>query len=282
MMAGRRRMFLPETGRWAAAPVFPAVVMFSSVFVLMGILANNIAYVFFWEGDRTAHSVLYWIMITDLTTIFPAIAYCLYSLPAAGLYAEDYGNNATYMRIQRMGNIRYVLGRVIHTGASAGLCAFLAEMVSILVLVAGFGVPLMMEGDILSLADSFWDSTLLQQGRGYAFFFILIMRYSFSAVFYALVAMAFSAFVANRQVVLAIPILYWYFNQYIFCGLEWVPEWLQPRFWYQASYFGGSSSLSDWLWFLVVAGATLAVAVLVFLLLLFRLRSNGIFGGEDE
>lgn len=282
MIVGKRRMFLPETGRWAAAPVFPAVVLFSSVFVLMGILASQFAYIFFWDGSRTAQSVLHWILMTEGQTFFPVIAYCLYSLPAAGLYAEDYGNNAVYMRIQRMGSVRYALGRVIHAGASAGLCAFLAEMVSILVLVVGFGVPLMRDDTIFLLSDSFEWSTLLQQGRGYAFLFILIMRYSLSAVFYALAALAFSAFVTNRQVVLAIPILYWYFNQYILINVDWMPEWLQPRLLYETSYRGGISSLSDWQWFLVVLGVTLAVAVLVFLLLLFRLRSNGIFGGEDE
>ena len=274
-------MFLPEAGRWAGTAAFPAAVLSASAFILAGVLANQTAYLFFWEGDRAAHSVLYWTMMAGGSSFLPAVAYCLYSLPAAGMYAEDYRSGAAYMRIQRMGCTRYALGRVIHTAASAGLCACLAEAAAVLALTAGFGVPLLLGEDVAQLQQSFGWSTLLRQGSGYGFFLTVFLRRIMGAVFYALAAAAFSAFVADRQVVLALPLLYWYFNQYVLVSMEWVPEWLQPRLLYETDYRGGISSLSDWQWAWTAAGATLAAAAAVFLLLRLRLAKNGIFGGGD-
>lgn len=213
------------------------------------------------------------------SVLFKYAGLCLCAFLGSWLYAEDFEENAVYMRIQRLGCRRYAFGRIVHVLASAWLCAALAELFSAVILMVGFGQP------FLAADPSFSDTReeLFANGKYVSYCFILFGICGFRAAFYALLSMAFSVFVPNRKTALALPVLLWYFNQFMLCRFEWIPDWLQPRTLYTeenaAAFLLG---ISEWHAFFLVAAYTFVTAVLVFLLLQYALRRNRTFGGKME
>lgn len=270
-------MILPEITRWLINPVFLAAVFFAAAFIVLDILASVPEGILLREGEL--NGAVHYIVSTAGTVLFKYTGLCLCAYLGSGLYAEDFEENAAYMRIQRLGRTRYALARVIHVMLSAWLCAALAEFVSIVILMACFGQP------FLALDPSFSGTGegLFAQGKYVSYCFILFGICGFRAAFYALLAMAFSVFVPNRKAAAALPILLWYFNQFMLCRFDWIPDWLQPRTLYTeenaASFLFG---ISEWNAFFLVAAYTFVTAVLVFLLLRYALRRNRTFGGKME
>lgn len=281
MLSKRRHTILPEISRWLITPVFPAAVLLSAACIIMSIMVESVDSDMFLAGAKL--SVFGYIISGAQSGFIAKVSLCLCSLPAAGMYAEDYAENAAYARVQRTGHFRYALGRVLHAAMSAWLCAFLAELVCVLVMAVFMGMPL------ARLEDNYnWyviTDNLLAAGREYEFLFISSGIFGFKAAFYALLAVAFSVFVPNRQAVIAVPILCWYFNQYLLGSkvAPWLPDWLKPSLLYAEEHIlTRAMSISEWQLFWLVLAVTTAVAGVVFLLLFFRVRRNGVFGGGES
>lgn len=205
---------------------------------------------------------------------------CLCALPAVGIYAEDFEENAVYMRIQRLGRFRYALSRVLYTLVSSWLCAVLAEIVCILVFCIGFGLPILQEGDSYEWMGN--PSALLQQGRVGSYLFILIGICGLRAGFYALLALAFTIYIPNRRVAFALPLLGWYFFRNILLKVDWIPRYLQPNSLYLEDFSPPGFIHTEWHYFLYLTLYTCLAGAVVFILLLRQLRKKGIFGGELE
>lgn len=281
MLSKRKHAILSEISRWLITPVFPAAVLLSAACIIMSIMVESFDSDLFWSGQKL--SVFNYIQSGSEGGFIAMVSLCLCSLPAAGIYAEDYTENAAYVRIQRTGHVRYAMGRVLHGAMAAWLCAFLAEFVSVAALVIFWDLPLVQQGD--SYGWYVITDNLLATGREYEFLFITAGICGFHAAFYALLAMAFSVFVPNRQAVIAVPLLCWYFNQYLLGGkvAAWLPGWLSPSLLYAQDHcLTLFISISEWQLFWLVAAVTTAVAVIVFLLLFFRIRRNGVFGGGES
>ena len=275
-----RRLFIPEAVRWISNPVFPAAVILSMVLFMADLFSEPLLSNMLLDGEPRTVAVFF----QGFGGMIRYVGLCLCSLPAAGFYAEEYGGNAVYMRVQRMGGGRYAMSRILHVFSSAWLCAFLAVILNLLVLVAGFGHILLEEGDSLSFlpGDNNW-LYLLKQGHVWSAYFVMAVIQGFQAAFYALLALAFSVIVPDRRAVFAIPLLGWYFNEHMLVHLEWLPSWLLPSMIYDESHVLVSVfSVGEWELFWIVAGYTVAAAVCVYLFLLFSLRRNGTFGGESE
>lgn len=280
MLSKRKHTFLPEISRWLFMPVFPAAVLLSAACIIMSIMVESVDSDLFWAGEKL--SVFSYITSGAQGGFIAMVSLCLCSMPAAGIYAEDYTENAAYARVQRTGHVRYALGRVFHAAVSAWLCAFLAVLVCVLVMSVFMGMPLARLGD-----NDIWyaiPDIPLTQNR-YEFLFIFAGISGFRAAFYALLAMAFSVFVPNRQAVIAVPLLCWYFNQYLLTSkvAPWLPDWLVPSLLYSEGHMlTRSLEISEWQLFWLVMAVTAAVAAVVFLLLFFRVRRNGVFGGGES
>ena len=104
----------------------------------------------------------------------------------------------------------------------------------------------------------------------------------FRSMFYAAVTLAFSFFVPRRQVLFALPMLLWYFNQYTLIWVEWIPYWLQPRMVLTPNVMYWAEGVTEWgvLWRIALGMVCLAVAV--WTLFVLRVRRTGIFGGEQD
>lgn len=276
-MGNRRHIFLTEITRWFITPTFLFAVFFSAMFIVLDILASVPEGVLLRE--RELNGAVYYIVSTAGSVLFKYAGLCLCAFLGSGLYAEDFEENAVYMRIQRLGCTRYALGRVVHVMLSAWLCAVLAELFSVVILMLGFGQP------FLSSNPSFsgMEDGLFAQGNYLSYCFILFGICGFRAAFYALLAMAFSVFVPNRRTAASLPVLLWYFNQFMLVRFEWIPDWLQPRTLYTeenaASFLFG---ISEWDAFFLVVVYTFVAAILVFFLFRYALRRNRTFGGGME
>lgn len=276
MKIGKGRIFLPEIRRWLISPFFCVVVLLSSVLIVMDAFAsvpigNDLR-------DGYIRNAVDIVIGTSGSGFLKFVGLCLCTLPAAGMYAEDYGENAVYMRVQRLGMSRYVFGRIMDTVLSAWLCGFLAEVFCMVILVVVFGQEMFPSGN----ASFLWmESTLLEQGRNVSFCFIMAGICGFRAVFYALMAQVFSVFVPDRRAVAAVPLLLYYFNQYMLSRASWLPLWLKPSIIYtKDNMLSGVLGISEWQGFLVVTAYTAFLAVLVFILLRTALYKNRIFGGS--
>lgn len=284
-MGGKRRaVFLPETPRWFASPVFPIVVLGSSAIVMANIIiAMGQVEITVWDLAAGSGGGILQIFAFTSHGFFRYVTLCLYSIPAAGLYAEDYEENAVYMRVQRLGGTRYGMGRVVHTLVSSWLCAFLAEMICAAILHICFGKQLLYVENGSDWLN--YESGLLMRGGGFPYLLILVSVRGFEAAFYALAAMAFTVFVPNRRAAVALPMLFWYFNKYMITGQAWIPDCIQPAYVYDGDFTLMTECgilNSEWRLLGYVAGYTFLVAMAVFWLLLHALRRNGTFGGELE
>ena len=280
MRKGKRHILLPEIVRWLVNPAFIFAVFFSAVFIVLDVLVSVPQGTLLREGE--VKSALYLVVSTSNKSLMKFASLCLCTFLAAGLYAEDYEENAVYMRIQRSGVTGYAFGKVLHTVLSAWLCAFLAFYVSMVIFVVCFGQTFFQD----SGGTFGWlvgDATLLQQQKYLSYSLIVAGICGFRAAFYALMALAFSVFLPNRRAAIAVPVLLWYFNQFMLTRVEQIPLFLQP-----AQIYTEYNLVTMWLninhykGFLFVAGYTLAAAVLVYLLLWYSLRRNTIFGGKME
>lgn len=279
----KKHLFCPETARWLCNPLFPAAVAVSSVLILMDVFmglsqvqinASDLL-------DPDQHFSAISVMISSCESGFIRFtSLCLCALPSVGIYAEDFEENAVYMRIQRLGRFRYALSRVLYTLVSSWLCAFLAEIVCILVFYISFGLPLIREGDSYGWMGT--PSALLSQGRVGSYLFILAGICGLRAGFYALLALAFTIYIPNRRVAFALPLLGWYFFRNIFLKADWIPNYLQPNFLYREDFSPLEFMHTEWQYFLYLTGYTLLTGAVVFILLLRRLKTKGIFGGELE
>jgi hypothetical protein len=283
MIKIKKRLFFPEAARWLWNPVFPAAVAVSAVLILMDIFMGlsqaqiNVSDLLDPDQHFSAISV---IISSCQSNFIRFTSLCLCALPAVGIYAEDFEENAVYMRIQRLGRFRYALSRVLYTLVSSWLCAVLAEIVCILVFCIGFGLPILQEGGSYEWMGN--PSALLQQGRVGSYLFILTGICGLRAGFYALLALAFTIYIPNRRVAFALPLLGWYFFRNILLKVDWIPRYLQPNFLYLEDFSPSGFIHTEWHYFLYLTLYTCLAGAVVFILLLRQLRKKGIFGGELE
>jgi hypothetical protein len=110
-----------------------------------------------------------------------------------------------------------------------------------------------------------------------------MIQSGFCYLYYAMLTMLVSFFIPKRKVVIAMPMIFWYFNQYVFAVLDFVPNFLKPSLLFANDVSPEEmSGFSDG-WGLLVLTITMVIVVLFTAVVFYlRLGRQGIFGGEEE
>lgn len=204
---------------------------------------------------------------------------CLACLTGSAMYAQDYEENAVYMRIQRMGTGKYIRRRIAQTAVSAFLLGFLSFLVTCLLIRIYCQVPFGPDPEIAAESAS----TLEQAGAYGIYILMASMQEGCFYMFYALMAMLISLFVPRRKVVAALPILIWYVIQYILPFIPGFPSILMPRTWFTQIFdLAQYLRIRDELGLIILFGIIGIFAVITYVFFYFRLQKKGIFGGERE
>lgn len=266
-----------EWKRWLFTPVFPLIAVVCGILNVMDMnVTNQIV------ADRSAgqyQCVSYYFAFVD--AFFGVAGLCLGTFTGAVLYAKDYAENAVYMRISRMGCRRYVFNRVFQTAAGSFLCGVCAIVISFCVFSYMYHTPFFPhENEIIS---GWTQNEYLLQGNYMAYFLVLIIISGLYYSFYALAALFFSLFVPNWKIMIAVPMITWFFNQFIIPGIKGIPIYMCPSF-----IFGINAWLADYLRIsplYVLLGILGGMAILICFIMqifYFKLRGKGLFGGEEE
>lgn len=267
-----------EGDRWLSPWVFSLLVAAWAVFYLLDTCSYDLVILQWESGEPLPFCVLRYLLCSPPQLQNAGL--CCVVFAGAGLYAQDYGENAAYMRIQRMGVRQYAGLRTLQASVGSWLVGCAGMLLAVLLISLTLQVPVLPQ-ETKTAAD--WtDSSLLQAGQNMEFLVWLVGMAGFRSMFYAVVTFAFSFFVPKRQVLFALPMLLWYFNQYALVWVGWIPNWLQPRVVFDFGNAGLFGSVSEWgvLWWTALGMACLAVAV--WALFVLRLRGAGIFGGEQN
>ena len=215
------------------------------------------------------------------------VGLCLVIFVSTDLYAQDYEEGTVYMRIQRMGVGSYAGVRTMQVCVSTWLVGCISMLLVLPVFSLIFQVPLVPEDP--EAIQSISTSSLLSSGNTVGFLASMGILSGFRSMFYALLTLVVSFFIPRRRMLVAVPLLLWYFFQYVFSWLEWLPQWMQPREVFSLVYgslnserLGLGSGLSEWAVLGFIAGGMFLLAVIVWVLFILRLRRNGVFGGEQS
>lgn len=266
-----------EGFRWLSPWVFLILVVVSAVFFLLDTCSDEYLLVE-WQSGKSLHGdAIYY--LTGSVAQLQNVGLCCAIFAGAGLYAQDYEENAVYMRIQRMGARRYAGLRTMQVSIASWLVGCIGMLFAVLLVSLVLQVPLFPRDP--GSVESWTRSRLLQSGRNMEFLATLVFLAGFRSMFYSVVTFVFSFFVPRRRVLLALPMLLWYFNQHVLVWVEWIPLWLQPRIVFDLSGVQEFGGISEWgrIWRVAVGMVCLAVAVWAVFVL--RLRRTGIFGGEQ-
>ena len=267
-----------EGTRWLSPWVFPLLVAVWAVFFLLDACTYDLVILQWETGELLPFCALRYLLCSPPQ--LQNVGLCCAVFAGAGLYAQDYGENAVYMRIQRMGARHYACCRTMQVSIASWLVGSAGMLLAILLTALVLRVPVLPQGT--ANAGDWTTSTFLQSGQNMEFLVWQVSMAGFRSMFYAVVTFAFSFFVPRRQVLFALPMLLWYFNQYTLPWVGWIPDWLQPRVVFDLENAGRFGSVSEWgiLWRVTVSMVCLAVAV--WALFVLHLRRAGIFGGEQS
>ena len=149
----------------------------------------------------------------DNISSFGFMSYAILCLCAfhAVFYAEEYQQNALSARVQRMGAARYAVSRGVFAGGSAALCMCLIDLAATFIIAVPLRQGWLGYGDG-SFYNAGGGSQLLagEKVSVYAVFLYYLMMigiHALEAAFYALLTMGISAFLTNRQALLAVPVV---------------------------------------------------------------------------
>jgi hypothetical protein len=184
------------------------------------------------------------------------------------------------MRVQRMGKKRYVYSRVFQTVSGSFLCGVFSYLFCLLALKIYYSIPLLpAEGQIISYSTS----TLLLDGQGGLYIFSRMLQNGFYYMFYSLCTMLLSVFLPKKKVVIAFPMILWYFNQYIYPQLGDISGILEPSVIFSDSYsLAELMGVRDEVGLLCLFGMMMVFTVAVAFVFYIKLNRNGVFGGTEE
>lgn len=267
-----------ECLRWIAHPLFFIIILLCSVCNFMDVRSSSMFVSFLESGTLSSEAVCYY---TYRDSFLWLVGLCLSTLTGATLYAQDFEENAVYMRVQRMGKRKYIVSRVGQTVVSSFLCGSLSFLICLGVMVCYYNIPLLpAKGADVS---SYSGSTFLLAGNGYLYLFMRAVQAGFCYMFYALAALDISVFIPQRKVVVAVPMIFWYFNQFLLPWVAFVPDVINPSILFANNYsLAELLGISDGLGLLILTGMMMVLVILSILLFYLRLGKHGIFGGEQE
>lgn len=267
-----------ENRRWILRPLTVVILAAVVVFGMMDV-TGSADYLMMAKDNTLTGSAAYFFSVRGC--LVGVVGYCLAMLAGATLYAEDFEENAVYMRIQRMGRGRYIRKRIAQTAISSFLIGTAAMLLEYVIFSVFHSVPLFpVRGEDVS---GFSESSLLNEGHYIRYLIFRCTQNGFCYMYYALTALLLSAFVPKRKIVVAIPALLWYLNQFILVQVSWIPTFLKP-----SNLFASNSSLGELLNIpdetgqLMLMGILAAEAGIIYILFYFRLGKKGIFGGDTE
>lgn len=281
--AVRAKSVIWEGLRWLSPQVFLAVVAVSTLSFVADTCSGAMLIRQIWQGELFSGSLEYFL---EAPTFLGNMSLCLVIFTGASLYAQDYEDSAVYMRVQRMGVKRYAIYRVMQVSIPSWLTGCISILLVVPVLSAILHIPMFPQE--LRLVEGWSTSKILQSGRNVEFMATLGILSGLRSMFYALVTFAVSFFIPKKRVLVAIPLLFWYFSQYTLIWLEWVPRWLQPRVVFELKYGMldgetlGFGKVSEWEMLLRIAIGMLCLVVAIWALFAWHLRRAGIFGGEQS
>lgn len=271
------RMASWEGLRWLSPWMFSLLVAVSALTYVLNLYSDEMFRVLREQGF--GESALNYLVCYSGGGPLSSISLCCVVLLGTGLYAQDYEESTVYMRIQRMGMKCYAALRVLQTCISSFLVGCFSILLAIPLVAVIFHTPLFVGSqgyDVLS-------SQILESGNVLAYLAAYGSMFGFRAMFYALLTFLLSIFVPRKRVLVAVPALLWYINQYVLSGIEWIPLFLQP-FWVFniTTPLNNLDGLTEWETLWCVALALLVLAVVIWGVLVVKLRRTGIFGGEQS
>jgi hypothetical protein len=267
-----------EMCRWLGSPLFAVTVLLCTWFHFMDIQSSQSVISELKAGSLFSSAVTYFAYKDGFLWL---AGLCLMTLTGATLYASDFEQNAVYMRIQRMGKKRYVYSRIWQTAVTSFLCGALSFLLCLVIMSCYYHIDILPEaGENVAW---FSRSTLLQAGKGKLYIIMKMIQSGFCYLYYAMLTMLVSFFIPKRKVVIAMPMIFWYFNQYVFAVLDFVPNFLKPSLLFANDVSPEEmSGFSDG-WGLLVLTITMIIVVLFTAVVFYlRLGRQGIFGGEEE
>ena len=267
-----------EGFRWISPWVFFILTVVSAVFFLLDACSDTFLIAEWQSGEPLYYDAVHYLTCSGAQ--LQNVGLCCAIFAGAGLYAQDYEENAVYMRIQRMGTRRYAGLRTMQVSVASWLVGCVSILFAVLLISLVLQVPLFPRDP--GRVESWTRSRLLQSGKNMEYLATLAFLAGFRSMFYSVVTFAVSFFVPRRRVLLALPMLLWYFNQHVLVWMEWIPRWLQPRVVFDLSGTREFEGISEWgvIWRVAVFMVCFAVAVWAVFVL--RLRRTGIFGGEQS
>ena len=185
-----------------------------------------------------------------------------------------------------MGAGRYAGLRILQVSAASWFVGCVSILLVCPLLSALFHIPLFPKD--CSELTGVTTSRLLLGGRKMEFLAALGILSGFRSMFYALVTFAISFVLPKKKVLVAIPILLWYFNQYVLVWLDWIPAWLQPRNIFELHYGMldastlGLGKISEWNVLLRIAVGMLCLSGIIWAVFVWHLHRAGTFGGEQS
>lgn len=265
-----------EGTRWVSPGMLLALALLWAVLLLLD-ACSDIFFISEWQSGALNGSATQYILCS--VSRLQIAGLCCSIFAGAGLYAQDYGENAVYMRIQRMGARQYAGLRTLQASAGSWLVGCAGTLLAVLLASLALQVPLFPQDP--GRVESWSPSRLLQAGQNIQFLAWMSMMAGFRSMFYAVATLAFSFFVPRRQVLLALPMLLWYFNQYALVWVEWIPFWLQPGTALTPGIVSLAGGVPEWGILGLAAIGLTCLAVAVWALFVLRLRRAGTFGGEQ-
>lgn len=266
-----------ENRRWIQSPLVWLILAAVTVFGLMDVTGGEF-FISDAKDNEFMNTVYYFCMRGTLVSV---AGLCITMFAGTTLYAEDFEQNAVYMRIQRMGKGRYVRKRIIQTVVSAFLIGTVAMALEYFLFSFGYKIPMFPpQGDDVS---SFSYSTLLNGGHYIRYLLFRCVQNGCCSVYYALISLLLSIFVPKRKLVVAVPLLLWYLNQFVFVNLSFIPIFLRPSNLFDTNYsLGELLHISDELGMVGLFGILAVMTVVVYMVFYIALGRKGIFGGDTE
>lgn len=268
-----------ENRRWIRRPLLWVILAAVTVFGLMDVTGSQDFLDQVKSDGLIQNNTIYYVSNRDC--LVGVVGFCLAMFAGATLYAEDFEQNAVYMRIQRMGKGRYIRRRIIQTVVSTFLIGTLAMALEYLIFTMVYHTPLFPEaGRDVSMYSQ---SSLLNGGHYVRYLIFRCVQNGCAFTYYGLAGLLLSVFVPKRKIVAAVPALLWYLNQFIFVWISFIPKFLKPSNLFDTnSSLGELMHIPDELGQLALFGILAVMSVIVYMVFYIFLDKRGIFGGDTE
>ena len=177
-----------EGFRWLSPGMFLVLTTVSAVLFLLD-TCSGIFLVAEWQsGEPLYFDALHY--LSGGQSQLQNAGLCCAIFAGAGLYAQDYEENAVYMRIQRMGARRYAGLRTMQVSVASWLVGCASILFAVLLVSLVLRVPLFPQE--LRMVEGWSTSKLLQSGRNMEFLGTYVFLAGFRSMFYSVVTFAFS------------------------------------------------------------------------------------------